>query len=751
MSVETESLEIFEGEIKNIVFSNDSGTFTVARVLRADGKVETVVGGLGGIQPGEFVKMEGRWIENQKFGKQFEVRSYWVHTPRTNTGLARYLAGGILPGVGPKTAERIVDRFGEETLDMLNDEPQRLHEVAGLGKNKVEKIIVSWQSHRQLHEAMVFLRSYNIGHAMAARIYRIYKERVVSVLKSNPYRLAWEVRGIGFKKADQIAQELGLAADSPERCEAAVIFFLKRAGDQGHVCYPLDNMIAEAQAMIEVSEDSIGRGIRRGIDGGRLVLTERRWQSPNGDDVWRGQVIYLHGLHQAEVGSAEELGRLITGSQDQDDQAVAEAGVREYCKKQSLTSSLLLGAEQIEALIMTLQAPVSVITGGPGTGKTTMIKALVKILHDRGDNVLLAAPTGRAAKRLTEATGEEAKTLHRLLEYRPHEHGFARNSENPLSCDALIVDETSMVDIFLVHHLLTAIASGSRVVFVGDIDQLPSVGSGNVLRDMIASDCLPVTRLTQIYRQSGGSLITLNAHSVNRGEFPNLVPFYGDDVEGEGQDFFFIKADRPSEIVGAIEKLLKNDLPRRHHVNVRDDVQVITPMHRGEVGSQNLNRVLQQVLNPKGQSVERGDALFRVDDRVMQTRNNYDKEVFNGDIGYIVAIDLEEGEVLVRFDFTDATYTLGELYEIELAYAVSVHKSQGSEYPVVIMPVSTSHFMMLQRNLLYTAITRGRMMVVLVGQSKAVALALKNNEIARRYGFLASRIREGVPGAPAAS
>lgn len=748
-----------EGEIHSIVYRNESNAFTVAR-LRQPGRrktVDTIIGPLAGVQPGENVKLTGQWIENKKYGKQFQVKSYVVETPRTETGLTKYLSSGILPGVGAKTAERIVASLGRDTLKVLDHEPERLESIAGLGRSRVNKIISGWKSHRHVHEVMVFLQSFEIGPAMAARIYRVYKDQAPRILKTNPYRLAWEVHGIGFKKADQIARSMGIAEDSLERCEAAAIYFLQKCSEKGHVCYPLDTMMSEVQQMIEVGEDAIASGIRAGVDNERLVIEEQSWDGQAADDEaggqWRGFVIYLKKLYDAETGCAEELGRLFeTALGQHSGKADRRLPCNEDDRIEAIKSFLCkrrgpkLGPEQMDALLKVLASPCLVVTGGPGTGKTTMIRAVVEFLEERKLLVMLAAPTGRAAKRLAEATGRTAKTIHRLLEYKPRERNFSFNSETPLPCDCLIVDETSMVDVQLMHQLLQAVANGTRLVFVGDIDQLPSVGSGNVLKDLIHSGVVSVARLTQIYRQSRASMIAVNAHRVNRGEFPELTPFeeHDRDVEEGGSDFLYLRAESPEQMVGQIVKLCRQALPHRFQVDHRDDIQVITPMHRGDVGSLNLNKVLQSSLNPNGAALNRGDALFRQDDRVMQVRNNYDKEVFNGDIGVVVSVDGEELELTVRFDSSRVIYTQSELDELELAYAVTVHKSQGSEYPVVVMPIATQHFIMLQRNLLYTAITRARMVVVLVGQTKALALALKNDRVAQRYSFLASRLRQGL-------
>lgn len=752
-------LEVLEGELRNIVFANETGEFTVARITTEDGKLKTAVGNLAGVKPGEFVRLKGEWAQNPKYGAQFQVKSYLVQSPKTMVGLERYLASGILPGVGPKTAERIVKCFGKSTLEVIENSPEKLRQIEGIGSHRVDQIIGSWQGRKALSEVMVFLQSCGISPAFAERIHRLYKDQAVALLRQNPYRLAWEVHGIGFKKADQIALEMGIDPKSPLRCEAAVLYVLRAFGDQGHVFYPLDAILRETTQMLEVNEEAVGEGIQRALREERIRLEEVSWDDEITGTPWRGQVLYLDKMYHAELGAATALRKLLAEATP----AATPQQVTQLLEELQDRHGLDLGEEQREALQQTLGSRVSIITGGPGTGKTTMVRALVHILKDRGLNVLLAAPTGRAAKRLNETTGEEAKTLHRLLEYRPRERQFARNAKTPLELDWLIVDETSMVDIFLIQHLLNAMPAHGSLLLVGDVDQLPSVGSGNVLKDIIDSGMVPVSRLQQIYRQAEGSLITLNAHSVNRGEFPKLIPLEkqlsnaapenpdADPLDDDSglKDCYFVKEELPAKMVEKIRWLYTEELPKRFHIDPLLDAQVITPMHKGDVGSQNLNRMLQEALNPPSprrlaEEVRLGEKTFRLGDRVMQLRNNYDKEVFNGDIGQIVFVDLEAGEVRIRFDYVEPTYTLGELGEVELAYAVTVHKSQGSEYPVVVLPLSTQHFIMLQRNLLYTALTRGKSLVILVGSTKAVAIALKNDRMARRYTMLAKRIREAT-------
>jgi exodeoxyribonuclease V alpha subunit len=736
-------MESLEAEVYNIVFKSDKGDFTVAKVTTEEGKLKTVVGKLAGVQPGEFVKLSGKWIEDDRYGEQFSVDSFMVQTPKTLVGLERYLSSGILPGVGKKTAERIVDQFKEETLNVLQETPERLHEVSGIGAKRLEEVVRAWALRSSFNEVIAFLQSFGISATFAERINKRYGDQSVSVLKSNPYRLAWDVRGIGFKKADQIALEMGFATTSPERAAAATIHFLKTAADQGHVFYPLDRLIQEVMPLLEVDEDVVGTGVRLAISDDLVVLDEVEWNNDDETQIWRGHALYLRKHYQAECGTANELKRFL----DQEPHHASEVSQRfpwllDELKKRH---GLELGSEQAEALENSLLSRVSVITGGPGTGKTTMVRALLFVMNELGQNVLLAAPTGRAAKRLSEATKNPAKTLHRLLEYRPGQGefgGFARNPSNRLDCDVLVVDETSMVDIFMIFNVLRAMPDHASLVLVGDIDQLPSVGSGSVLRDVMDSSRATVTHLVQIYRQARGSWITVNAHNVNKGIFPKFFALDQTYDEEEGEiDCFFVKEENPKRTAKVIQSLCQTLLPKRFDINPFEDIQIITPMHKGDVGSINLNKIMQETLNPTGDAVKRGERIFRLQDRVMQIRNNYDKDVFNGDIGQVLHIDYPAEEITVRFDYVEATYNFDELDELELAYSITVHKSQGSEYPVVILPMTTQHFIMLQRNLLYTAITRGRMLVVLVGSSKAIALALNNDKMAKRYTNLARRIR----------
>jgi exodeoxyribonuclease V alpha subunit len=625
-------------------------------------------------------------------------------------------------------ADRIVRRFAEKTLDIIENEIERLLEIDGIGRYRIGQIQKAWEEQKEIRSLMIFLRSNGASATLATRIFKSYGGRSVDIVRENPYRLAMEIRGVGFLTADKIAENLGFAADSPLRAEAGIVFVLHEAAEEGHVCMPRSELITRCGKRLEIDTPILEEALSRLKRDMRIKEEEL---GPGASDQFGDdRAIYLSPMHASELGAA---GRFSAIQRYRRLQAKIDSeGALNWVRGQLNFS---LAPLQEEAVKHVLREKVVVITGGPGTGKTTLVRAILAIYERIGARVSLAAPTGRAAKKLSEATGHSAATIHRLLEFSPQIGGFQRNEHKPLSSDLVIVDEISMMDIMIANHLLKAVPSHAVLVLVGDADQLPSVGPGNVLGDIIESGRFPVIRLQEIFRQASCSRIITNAHLIRQGAFPDLRA-----DSSQKQDFYFITRDDPQDALNTIVELCTRRIPRRFGFDPMEDVQVLSPMHRGEIGSQNLNIVLQNALNPSGITLEMPDRTFRINDKVMQVRNNYDKEVFNGDIGRIRRIDREEGEVLVEFDGRSVSYDFSELEELIHAYAISIHKSQGSEYPAVVFPLLTQHFMMLQRNLLYTAVTRARKLVVIVGSKKALAIALKNNRMQSRFTLLKERL-----------
>jgi exodeoxyribonuclease V alpha subunit len=630
-------------------------------------------------------------------------------------GIKRYLGSGLIKGIGDAFADRIVEKFGERTFEIIDTFSARLREVDGIGPERAKRIKDAWTAQKSVRDIMIFLQGYGIGSSHAAKIYKQYGENAMAVVQENPYRLAKDISGIGFRTADGIASKMGIERDSIHRLKAGVVHALDRATDDGDTCLPREKLIEAARDLLEVEIAPIEKAIEQLSVGGEVVIE---------DDY-----VYLARLCRAERGVATKIHEL----------RWAPLTLPAIDFEKALTwvqqkTRVALAAAQRNAIQTALTSKISVITGGPGVGKTTIVNSIVKILRAKNGKVLLAAPTGRAAKRMSEATGAPAQTIHRLLKFEPHEGGFTHNERNPLDGDMIIIDETSMLDIPLAYHLLKAIPLTASVVFVGDVDQLPSVGPGNFLRDVIDSDRVPVVRLTEIFRQAKNSFIITNAHLVNEGKMPVL------DAQQEA-DFFFIEEEQPEKVLATIKALCGERVPKKFGFDPMRDVQVLTPMHKGLCGSENLNRELQTTLNPSGPNVQRWGRTYRVGDRVMQIRNNYDKDVFNGDLGRVKRIDLIEQQVIVEIDEREIPYEFTDMDELLPAYAISVHKSQGNEYPCVIVPLLTQHFVLLQRNLLYTAITRGKKLVILIGSKKALAIAIRNNKTAARYSRLKERLR----------
>ena len=710
----TEPLDTVAGSVEKILYTNEENHYTVAQLLpEGRGRVEPViiVGNLAALNLGETVRAQGRWVNHKQFGRQFAVEKFESVLPRTIVGIQKYLGSGLIKGIGAKFADRIVEKFGERTLEVIDQFSGKLREVEGIGPERAKRIKAAWSEQKNIRDIMIFLQGHGISSAHAAKIFKQYGENAITVVRENPYQLAKDITGIGFRTADGIASKLGIAADSIHRLKAGLIHTLEGAASDGHTCLPREELVHNASELLETEIKPVETALEL------LLVT--------GDAVSDGEFIYLTGLHHSECGIAARLADLRRAKLELPavDFEKAIAWVEEQ-------TGIELAEAQKQAVQTALTSKVCVITGGPGVGKTTIINSIVRILQAKKCEVLLAAPTGRAAKRMSEATGASAQTIHRLLKYTPHEGGFTHNERRPLKCDLLVIDETSMLDIPLAYHLVKAIPAGASVVFVGDVDQLPSVGPGNFLRDLIESAVIPVVRLTEIFRQAKTSFIITNAHRVNAGELPVL--------DGpEESDFFFIHEDDPEKVLATIKTLCSDRVPRKFGL----EAQVLTPMHKGVCGSENLNRELQAALNPTGPTMQRYGRTYRVGDRVMQIRNNYDKDVFNGDLGRIKNLDLVEQEFTVEFDGREVRYEFTDLDELVPAYAISVHKSQGNEYPAVIVPLLTQHYVLLQRNLLYTAITRGKKLVILIGSKKALTIAVRNNKTAARYSGLCDRLR----------
>jgi exodeoxyribonuclease V alpha subunit len=712
---------VVEGVLERIVYANEENAWSVIR-LSVPGRKEpiSVVGNLVGIQPGETLRLTGKWVNDPKHGRQFQAASFATVAPTTLAGIEKYLGSGLIRGIGKVMAQRIVELFGQETLQVIEHHPERLAEVGGLGPKRRGEIQRAWTEQREVQEVMVFLQSHGVSTAHAARIYRAYGSSATELVRRNPYRLATDIRGIGFASADKIAAALGVAPDSPERLAAGLLHLLDEASDQGHLYLPLSRLRELAETLLDRTAPPVEAAVTELAQAGSVVC------EPTGNDT----AVYLRALHTAEAGIASRLSELLAQRILPIQLDLARA--LEWFERRE---NIALAPAQRDAIRAGIERPALVITGGPGTGKTTLVRGLVTILERKGQKVLLAAPTGRAAQRLQEATGHEASTLHRLLEWNARTHSFDRDRDHPLRCDLLLIDEASMLDAALAHQLLKAVPDGGRLIFVGDIDQLPSVGPGSVLGDLIRCDRFEVVRLNEVFRQAEKSLIVVNAHRIRAGQMP-IAEAVTDP------DFFLIERRQPEEILETIGQLVGQRIPRRFGLDPHQDIQVLSPMHRGPLGTERLNAMLRDLLNPSGRELVRGGNVLRIGDKVMQTRNNYDLEVWNGDIGKILEIDEVDQVVRVGFDTRTVAYDFGALDELTLAYACSIHKSQGSEYPCVIVPVHTQHYVMLQRNLLYTAITRARRLAILVGEPKALELAVGKGRLRPRYTRLAERLAD---------
>ena len=726
------------GVVERITYQNPENGYTVLKcAVKSYKELVTVIGSLLDVNVGSVLLIYGNWKVDSRYGRQFAAESWEETLPATVFGIEKYLGSGLIKGVGPKYAKKIVAQFGIETLEVIETDISRLQEVDGIGKKRIKMIRDSWERQKEIKNVMLFLQDHGVSTSFAAKIYRQYGNESLDKMKENPFQMADDIWGIGFKTADGIAQKLGFAKEAYVRLRSGIMYTLSNLADEGHVFAYQEQLIAKAAELLEAEESSIVMTLDQMIMDKDLICETVDYNT----DQAEMKAIYLPAFYYAEAGVAGKLKRLAQApAADRLWHALMDA--RQKTGNESLSIDVGKIQEKVDMKYDEIQADairkaavskVMVLTGGPGTGKTTTTQGIIAAYRSFGLKILLAAPTGRAAKRMTEATGLEAKTIHRLLECKPPE-GYQKNEDNPLEGDVLIIDECSMIDMILMNALLKAIPEGMRLILVGDIDQLPSVGAGNVLRDIIDSGVFPVVRLTRIFRQAQSSRIIMNAHAINEGKFPDIS-------NGKNTDFFYIEKEDPEEAVQEIVRLVKNNLPR-YYKTPWNHIQVLTPMQKGIVGAANLNLALQEALNPQGDGLRRGGYLFRAGDKVMQIRNNYEKEIFNGDIGTVESVDLQERMLKVNFDQHIIEYEASELDELVHAYATTIHKAQGSEYPIVVMPVLMNHYVMLQRNLIYTGITRAKKVLVIVGTRKALSYAVRNVTVTKRNTFLKERLCE---------
>jgi exodeoxyribonuclease V alpha subunit len=705
-------MEKIKCTIERITFQNpDNGYSVLQATIKGFREEQTIVGTFYEVTVGAVLTVEGSWRVDKRYGRQFAAEVWSEEMPADIIGIEKYLGSGLVKGIGPKFAKLIVSQFGLETFEVIEKDTERLLEVPGIGKGRVAKIKASWEKQKDVKDIMVFLQGHGVSSTYAAKIYKQYGKESIEKVQGNPYCLADDIWGIGFKTADGIAEKLGYVKNDLRRCRSGILYTLSKLSEDGHVYSEREQLIKSAKELLQADEEPIIQALDQMIETEDVILEE--------------EAIFLPPFYYAEVGVANKLKRL-----QEDTSGTLFDGtlnIEEIVKQ----TSIQYDDVQVAAIGQAVKSKVMVLTGGPGTGKTTTTLGIIAALESLGQSILLAAPTGRAAKRMSEATGKEAKTIHRLLEYNPAE-GYGRNDENPLQGGVLIVDESSMIDVILMNSLLKAVPSHMKVILVGDIDQLPSVGAGNVLRDIIDSDVVPVVRLTRIFRQAQSSRIITNAHKINQGVFPDIS-------NGKDSDFFFIKQEDPELAANEIVNIVKNRIPKAYHFNT-NEIQVLAPMQRSVVGATNLNIILQEAINPIGDSLSRGGFKYREGDKVMQIRNNYDKEVFNGDIGHVKEVNMEERSLIVIFEGREVEYEDSELDELTLAYATTIHKSQGSEYPVVVIPLLMTHYVMLQRNLIYTGITRAKKICIIVGSTKALAYSVHNMVVQKRNTKLKERL-----------
>ena len=721
MQQATTTLELINGSVERVTFHSEASGFCVLRTrVKGHRDLVTIVGSAASITAGEYVECQGTWVNNKTHGLQFSAKVLKVVPPTTLEGIEKYLGSGMVKGIGPHFAKKLVSAFGEDVFDIIEQTPDKLLQLDGIGKKRTACITSAWEEQKVIRSIMVFLQSHGVGTARAVRIYKTYGDDAVQKVQENPYRLALDIHGIGFKTADTIAQRLGIEHDAPIRAQAGVRHVLQELCGNGHCAATIENLLKMSEKLLELNSALLTSAIEHEIAAENLIQ----------DSIDSASCVFLPSLYCSEVAVSERLSALLKGKPPWGNIDTIKA-IPWVEKKVNIQ----LSDSQKTAIETLVQHKVVIITGGPGVGKTTIVNSLLKMLHAKRMGIMLCAPTGRAAKRMQETTGMTAKTIHRLLEFDPKNFGFNYNETNPLPLDVLIVDEASMLDINLMHHVLKAIPSNASLILVGDVDQLPSVGSGQVLADCIASNVIPTVRLTDIFRQAADSKIIVNAHRINAGKMP---------LENvDGTDFYTLYADTPEAIHDKLTQLVSQRIPKKFACNPIDDIQVLTPMNRGGLGARSLNVTLQQLLNGNAEpKVQKFGWTFSPGDKVIQTVNNYDKEVFNGDIGVIDRIDESEGEIFISFDQRTIMYELGELDEISLAYAISIHKSQGSEYPIVLLPIATQHFTLLARNLVYTGVTRGKKLVILLAQKKALGIAVHKADSNQRLTKLKQRLQK---------
>lgn len=734
-----EGMEHLRCVVERITYQNEENGYAVIKCLaKGFNDLVTVVGNMPDVHVGSVLYLGGTWRINGKYGRQFQMETFEETLPATVYGIEKYLGSGLVKGIGPKFAKRIVQKFGKDTLEVIETDPDKLLEVYGIGQTRVNRIKKSWQEQKEIKNIMLFLQGHDVSTSHATKIYKTYGDKSIEVVQENPYRLADDIWGIGFKTADTIATKLGFGHEKYVRLRSGMLYTLNQLSDDGH-CYATRDMLLKTGAeMLDVEDSLLSMALDEMIRAEDVIIEDIPAKE---EEVPKEKAIYLPPFYYSEVGVARRLNDILhnTGGI-----RINPEGLPQRIQQKT---GMRYDEVQMQGIMAAVTSKILVLTGGPGTGKTTTTLGIITAFREAGASILLAAPTGRAAKRLSEATGMEAKTIHRMLEAKPPE-GYKRNDENPLEGDVLIVDECSMIDIMLMYNLLKAIPDTMTVILVGDIDQLPSVGAGNVLRDIIDSGCFPVVRLTRIFRQAQASRIIMNAHRINHGKMPDIS-------NGKQTDFFFIDMDKEAQKRGIkqddtallseeaakeIVALVGSKLPRYYRIPPRE-IQVLTPMQRGVVGATSLNQSLQAAINPGDMGLKRGGFLFKAQDKVMQIRNNYDKDVYNGDIGVVGSVDMEDRSLVVIFDGKEVEYDASELDELVLAYATTIHKSQGSEYPIVVMPVLMTHFVMLQRNLIYTGITRAKKVLVMVGTKKALAYAVRNVVVQKRNTMLKERLQ----------